>query len=610
MQKSRLKEKTLGLPDSPGVYIMKDSRGRVIYVGKAKSLRSRLRNYFAHGDTLDRKTQVLMESAADLDHINVGSEVEALLLESNLIKEHRPRYNVTLKDDKRYPFIKVTLQEPFPRVLVTRRVLKDGAKYFGPYTASRKMRATLKALRAIFPIRACSYKLPEQRPERECLDYHLGRCLCPCLGHQSEEDYMSMIEEVLLFLSGRQDEVKKLIRRKMEEEARAMRFESAALLRDRLEAIEAISQKQRVLSTARVSYDAVSLARDGNLACGVILNVREGKLLGIEHHFLGNVRDHADGALLSLFMARYYLRERDFQGDLLLPFDFEDLDLIRKWLESHGASSIKVLTPKRGEKKKVMELAHRNAELFLADLKAQTEKEHAPPDRALLELKEFLSLSEPPALIACFDVSNLGESFAVGSVVVFQGEKPERSRYRKFRIRTVEGQNDFAMMREIVTRFLRRCREGEEMRPDLILIDGGKGQLSAALDALKESGLDIPVAALAKEKEELFVPGSPVGRILPESSPALSLLVQIRNEAHRFAVSYHRNSRSRALVTSLLDEVTGIGPKRRKRLLEIFTTIDELAAAEPEEIAKKGHIPLDTAVKLTEFLRGMRAREN
>jgi excinuclease ABC subunit C len=609
MEENRLKEKAHTLPDSPGVYLMKDSRGRVIYVGKAKSLRKRVRSYLSHAGNLDPKTRLLMRRAADIDHINAGSDVEALVLESNLIKEHRPRYNVILKDDKRYPFIKVTLQEPFPRVLVTRRILRDGAKYFGPYTAAGKMRATLKALRAIFPIRSCNFTLPEQRPERECLDYHLGRCLCPCLGHQSEEDYRSMIEEVCLFLSGRQEEVKSRMRKRMEEESAELRFERASLLRDRLQAIEAVSQKQRVLSTALEDYDAVALARDGNLACGVILNVREGKLLGIEHHYMGNVKRDGDDVLLSLFMARYYLRERDFPRELLLPFEFEDLRLIRRWLEEHGVPRIEISAPKRGGKRKVMELALRNAALFLEELQIQREKTKATMRRPLLELKKMLTLRDLPERIACFDVSNLGDSFAVGSVAVFEEGRPSRSRYRRFRIKSVEGQDDFAMMREIVTRFVLRCTRGEEDFPHLIVIDGGKGQLSAALEAMRSAGTDIPVVALAKEKEELFLPGSHDGLILSKRSPALALLIQVRDEAHRFAITYHRSARRRALVASLLDEVPGIGPKRKKKLLGAFTTIDDIAAASPEEVARKGKIPLATATRLTEFLREARARE-
>lgn len=608
MEENDLKEKARTLPDSPGVYIMKDSCGRVIYVGKAKSLRKRIRSYFSEASNLDRKTRLMMKRARDLDHINTGSEVEALVLESNLIKEHKPRYNVILKDDKRYPFIKVTLQEPFPRVLVTRRVQRDGARYFGPYTAAGKMRATLKALRGIFPIRSCNYKLPHERPQRECLDFHLGRCLCPCMGHQSEEDYNSMIEEVCLFLSGKQEEVKSQIRRKMEEEAGAMRFEAAGLLRDRLRAIEAVSQKQRVLSTAMEDFDAVALARDGTLACGVILNVREGKLLGIEHHFMGNVSGDGDDVLLSLFLARCYLRERDFPRKLLLPFDFEDLGLIREWLLAHSDSGIEVSSPKRGEKKKVMELAEKNAELFLDELRIQREKSTRAAAQALEELKEVMGLGERPERIACFDISNLGPSLAVGAAAVFEGGVPARARYRRFRIKTVEGQDDFAMMREIVARFIARCERGEEAPPQLIVVDGGKGQLSAALEAARSAGLEIPIAALAKDKEELFLPGIQEGLVLSERSPARGLLVRIRDEAHRFAVTYHRDSRSKALVTSLLEEVKGIGPRRKLKLIEAFPSIEDIATAGPEEIARRGAIPLETARKLTKFLEEARAR--
>jgi excinuclease ABC subunit C len=528
--------------------------------------------------------------------------VEALILESNLIKEYRPRYNVDLKDDKRYPHIKITLQEPFPRVLVTRIIAKDGAKYFGPYTAAHKMRITLKTLRSIFPIRSCSYKLPAERPERECLDYHIGKCQCPCMGHQSEEEYRGMIDEVCLFLSGKQEEVKKRIKQRMQTESVSLRFEKAALLRDRLAAIESVSQKQRVLSARLENYDVVALSRDENIACGVILKVREGKLLGIEHHYMGNVRNSVDAVILSLFMARYYLRERDFPDQLLLPFEFEDLKLILAWLEKNGQAAIKVAFPKRGEKNEVLQLATRNAQLFLEELRAQREKKLTAALRPLDELKKVFSLDSRPSRIACFDVSNLGESFAVGSVAVFQDGKPDKSGYRRFKIQTVNGQDDYAMMKEIISRFAANCTSGEEEVPDLVVVDGGKGQLSAATEALQNSGLDIPLVALAKREEELFLPGSTESLHLSRRSEALSLLIRLRNEAHRFAISYHRKSRTKAMTRSILEEVRGIGPKRKKKLMDAFGSIDTLAAASPGEIARLGEIPIETAHRLKEHL--------
>lgn len=604
MREVNLKEKTDSLPDSPGVYMMKNSRGEIIYVGKAKSLKKRVSSYFKHTHNLDRKTRFMMEKVEDIAHINADSEVEALILESNLIKEHKPRYNIQLKDDKRYPYIKVTLQEAFPRILVTRRVAKDGAKYFGPYTAATKMRTTLKMLRTIFPIRSCSHNLPQDRPDRECLDFHIGKCQGPCLGHQSKDEYRSMIEEVCLFLSGKQEEVKRRIGRRMEEESTSLRFEKAALLRDRLLAIEAVSQKQRALSTQMGNYDVVAISRDVNLACGVILNVREGKLLGIEHHYMGNVKNSSDSVILSLFMARYYMRDRDFPDQLLLPLEFDDLKLIQSWLQEHNWKRIKVIFPKRGEKKKILELAERNASLFLKELRTQREKRIEKSHRQLDELRKVLSLDTRPERIACFDVSNLGNSYAVGSVAVFKNGKPAKSQYRKFKIKTVRGQDDFAMMKEIVSRYAERCNKGEEEVPDLIVVDGGKGQLNVAIQALEGKELEVPLIALAKGQEELFLPGVAEGLHLSRRSEALSLLVRLRDEAHRFAITYHRRSREKTLSQSLLDEVKGIGPKRKKKLIDAFDTIEGLVAATADEIAEKCGLSLEIAERLKEHIGG------
>ena len=600
--KDRLKETVSTLPDSPGVYMMKDMAGKIIYVGKAKSLKKRVRSYFQKMGNLDRKTRLMMEKARAIGHINADSEVEALILESNLIKEYKPRYNVNLKDDKKYPSIKITLDEPFPRVLVTRKIKKDGAKYFGPFTAATKMRTTLKTLRSIFPIRSCSYRLPDERPQRECLDFHIGKCMCPCMGRQSEEDYRSMIDEVCLFLTGKQEEVRRRVEERMREASRSQHFEQAAILRDRLLAIDAVNQRQRVLSPGLENYDVIAQSKSRNLACGVILKVREGKLLGIEHHYLSNIKDAEDGSILSLFLARYYMRDRDFPGELLLPFDFDDIELVRKWLGRNVTGRIRVSIPRRGEKRKILDLAKRNAELFLEEITIRQARKMERALRPLDELKEVLPLETRPDRLVCFDISNLGDSFAVGSMAVFTDGRPDKSGYRRFKIKTVDGQDDFAMMNEIIGRFAAKCVSGEEKTPDLIVVDGGKGQLSAALSALEDGGLEIPLIAIAKREEELFLPGEADGKRLSRRSAARALLIRLRDETHRFAVTYHRKERAKALTRSILEEVRGIGPIRKRYLLAAFDSIDAIAAATPDDLAEKGKIPLETAERLLDYL--------
>jgi excinuclease ABC subunit C len=586
-----LRTKLQHLPDRPGVYLMRDAEGEILYVGKAKSLRSRVRSYFAVSHHGSLKTRELVRRVADVETIVVSTEAEALILENNLIKENRPRFNINLRDDKTYPYIKVTLQEAFPRIIVTRRLQKDGARYFGPYTDVRRMRQALTVVKRLYTVRSCHYRLPDEVPTRPCLDYHIGRCKAPCVALQSADDYRSMIAEILDVLGGYTNRAAARLRQQMEEAALRLEFERAAELRDAITQLEALAARQQVVDVEGANRDVVAFARDGEEACGVVLRIREGKLLGREAVFLTNLGDESDDAVLASIASRVFLRPELEDGGLIgaeiyFSADFPDRVLLEGILRERAGRRITTRVPQRGEKVRLVELAEQNARHLLEERRVVAESGRATAPDALFELQDALELETVPRRIVCFDVSHTQGSEVVASAVVFDHGKPLKAAYRRFRIQGQWGNDDFRSMHEAVTRYLRRQRDEKAELPDLVVIDGGKGQLTAAREALEALGsAHLPIVSLAKRDEEVFVPGRREPIRLPRRSVALQLLQRVRDEAHRFAVSYNRNLRTKRTVRSELSTVPGVGATRQRQLLEHFGSVRGIAGAEEDQIA-------------------------
>jgi len=586
------------LPEGPGVYLWKGRDGSTLYVGKAKRLRSRVRSYFANDKLESIKTRHLVGLIADLDTIVVPSEAHALILEANLIKEYRPRFNIALRDDKSYPYIKVTVQEPFPRVHVTRRLEDDGASYFGPYTDVGAMRRALNVVKRIFTVRSCNYDMPAQMPERPCLDYYIKRCKAPCILAQSQQDYRSMIDEVVLFLSGRPDEVIRRVTERMDLAAEQLDFERAAELRDALHHLERMEEPTVVLEVEGGDRDVIGYARDGDDACVTVLRIRGGKLVSREHRFLENIDGEEDSDVMTVFLAGSYVSMQEKARQVLLPFDFPDRELIEQALPDN-----KILIPQRGPRRDLITLAEQNARHLLEELKLSSMEAEERAGDPVYELGRELGLQRIPRSLVCFDISTTQGTDTVGSCVWFENARPKRSEYRKFRVKTVEGTDDFASMHEVVLRYFERRVRDEKPLPDLIVIDGGKGQLSAAHAALAELRLtDRPLISLAKREEEVFIWGREEPLKLSRRSPALRLLQQARDEAHRFAVTYNRKRRSMRTVTSELLKVPGIGPVKRRQLLKEFGSVQGVRDAGEEAIARLPGFNAERARKLLESL--------
>lgn len=585
-----LAEKLASLPTGPGVYQFKNVDGKVIYVGKAQNLRSRVRQYFQKSRAADPKLDAMVEKIADVEIIVTGSEVEALMLEANLIKKLKPRYNVVLKDDKSYPYIVIT-NEPFPRVFVTRRIIRDGSRYFGPYADVKTMRFALKTVRDIFMIRSCNYDLTEESIKKGkfkiCLDYHIKKCEGPCEGLVSQEQYRTMIDHVASVLKGKTGAVVEALEREMHRYAEEMRFEDAARMRDRIRALKVYTEKQRVVDVKLVDRDILAVATKGDDAAGVIFRVREGKLVGSRHFYMGNVEGKSEEELVENLVERYYLEEEDIPAEILIPLELPSAELLRSWLESRRGDTVKLESPKGGDKAKLIAMARNNAQYLVDELEIQRMKRGEFIPHSVKALQRDLRLSAPPRVIECFDISNIQGSDAVASMVVFEDAKPKKSEYRHFKIRTVSGPDDFASMREVILRRYTRLQQEETRLPDLIMVDGGKGQLSSAVEVLTQLGLSsIPILGLAKRLEEVYVPGSSEPLTLPRTSSGLRLLQQIRDEAHRFAITYHRTLRSRRILQTELDLVKGIGKKRAQELLEAFGSVQGVKFATEEQLAE------------------------
>lgn len=586
-----LERKLRHLPARPGVYLFKDRRGEFLYIGKAKSLRARVRSHFATDDTTSIKNQEMLRRVADIDTIVVGSEAEALLLEANLIKAHQPRFNIRLRDDKRYPYIKVTLGETFPRVFVTRRLENDGSRYFGPYTDVAAMRQALEVIKRAYTVRSCRYDLPRERPDRPCLDYHIGRCQAPCVGLQSAESYRAMIDEVLDVLGGRTTEVRRRVEHDMQESARALDFERAATLRDVLTGLDSIERRQRALDMRGRDIDVIGIARDGDRACVVQLRIRGGKLLGREVDFFSNLDEAGDAELLSTAAMRAYFGKgesglSDLPREVLFPADFDDRAALEELLGREAGRHVEVHVPQRGEKVRLVELANQNARHLLEERAILMRDASTRADDMLYDLQEALEMKVVPRLAVCFDISHMQGDEVVGSAVVFRNGEPDRSEYRKFRIRGAWGNDDFASMEEIVGRYIRRRMTEGQPLPELALIDGGRGQLAAAVRAAEQCGAtDITFASLAKREEEIYLVGRPEPLRLPRTSRALRLLQRMRDEAHRFAHTFNRSRRQKMALTSELSSIPGVGPARMRALLDRFGSVRALRAATPAEIA-------------------------
>jgi excinuclease ABC subunit C len=615
MSGSQLKEQVSSIPAKPGVYLMKDEKGKVIYVGKAVNLRNRVRSYFHASADHSPKTHYLRQDIADLDFIVTASELEALILECNLIKKYQPRYNVRLKDDKRYPYIKITWQEPYPRIYTVRRMQNDGAKYYGPFTATWAVSQTLDLLRKIFPYLTCKREITG-RDKRACLYYHIGRCPGPCIGAVSQEEYRALVSQICRFLEGKSEEIIDDLRAQMMAASERLEFERAAALRDQIEALERVIERQRIVSSALADEDVIAFARQDGDACVQVFFIRRGKLIGREYFVLEGTADEDARQIITSFVKQFYDKAAYVPSEILLQSDVDEAMIIQSWLRSKRGTRVTLKVPQRGQKKELVQMAAENAAETLAHLRAQWLLDEGKSVEALAELQEHLELAQPPARIECYDISNIQGQAATGSMVVFVKGVPRKSDYRRFKIRTVEGADDYAMMQEVLRRRFRRAvRETREKRkwvkdeawtmlPDLVVVDGGKGQLNAALEVLDEYDLReaVPVVGLAKEREEIFVPDRSEPILLPRGSQGLFLVQRIRDEAHRFALQYHRRLREKKTLTSTLEEIPGIGPKRRQALLKHFGSLEGIRQASLEELAAVAGMSRAAAQQVKEFL--------
>lgn len=574
-------EKIPHLPESPGVYLWRDADGTVLYVGKAKRLRSRVRSYVTSGHEESVKTRALMASAAALETIVVPSEAHALILEANLIKEYHPKYNIALRDDKSYPYIKVTVAEPFPRVWVTRHLVDDGSRYFGPYTDVGAMRRALNVVKRIFTVRSCNYDMPKQMPERPCLDYYIKRCKAPCILAQTQAEYRAMIDEVLVFLEGRTSEVKKRVRERMQLAAESLDFERAAELRDALTHLEQMEEPTVVLSIEGGDRDVLGYARDGDDAVVALMRIRGGRLLAREHQFLENLSEESDAAVLEAYIVGKYLPLDERAAELLVPFEPAERELVETSLER-----TKIHVPQRGPRRELVDLATQNARHILEEVRLTGEEAEERAGDPIYELQRQLGLQKVPRSLVCFDISHAQGTDTVASCVWFQNGRPYRAEYRKFKVKTVEGIDDFASMQEVVTRYFTRRVSEDRSLPDLVVIDGGKGQLNAAHAALDALGLGaMPIVSLAKREEEIFVLGRSEPIRLSRRSPALRVLQQARDEAHRFAITFQRKRRAVRTITSELLRIPGVGEAKRRQLLAAFGSLQGVRDAGPEAIA-------------------------
>lgn len=590
------------LPDEPGVYLMKDRGGQIIYVGKANSLRKRVRQYFQSSRNNPPKVNAMVKHIHEFEYIIVDSEVEALILEANLIKKHKPKYNILLRDDKQYPYIKVTTNEKYPRVIKTRRVLKDGAKYFGPYPNAYAVNDTIDIIRNLYPIRTCNRNFEKkQKNTRPCLNYYIGRCLGPCQGNVDETKYLEMIDEIIMFLSGKEDKLLEVIEEKMKKAAENLDFESAAKYRDQINSLNIILEKQKVVSSNIIDQDVIGMARGIDEVCIQVFFIRGGKIVGREHFIIPDTFNEDRKEILSSFIKQFYLGTAYVPKEIFIEEEILDMEAISKWLSEKRGNRVSLRVPKRGEKSQLMEMVRRNAMDMLKQHGEKILRRQRKEEEALEQLKEVLGLDNIPNRIEAYDISNISGALSVGAMVVFEHGRPKKSDYRRFKIESVSGPDDYKSLEEVIRRrFIRGLKEKEIMEeneielkgfsifPDLIMMDGGKGQVNTALKVLEELGLDIPICGLVKDEfhnTRGIIYDSKEIR-LDEDSPGFSLIYKIQEEAHRFAISYHRSLRSKSMIKSELDGIKGIGEKRKRELLRHFKTVENIKKASVDELAQ------------------------
>jgi excinuclease ABC subunit C len=618
--KNNLQNKLDNLPSSPGVYQFRDSGGKVIYVGKAKNLKNRVRQYFRSKQQYTR-TEVMVSKIADIEIITTDNEIEALILEFNLIKSLKPRYNVVLKDDKTYPYIVIT-NEPFPRVFPTRRKFTDGSRYFGPYTDVKTMRYALKSIRDIFTIRSCNLNLNDETIKsgkfKVCLDYHINKCEGPCVGYVLQKEYREMIEQVAKLLNGKTETLEREMKQKMDEYSAKMMFEQAARLRDKIDAIHVYSSKQKMVEDEIIDRDVFAAEAEDNDACGMVMKIRDGRVIGKSHFYFNNVLDKPAEEILDNLITNYYTKSEFIPDEVFIPFETEYAGTYRKWLSEKKGSKVNILIPKIGDKAKLVNMVAANARLMLNELKlAKMKREFIAP--SVESLKRDLKLNRLPKIIECFDISHIQGTDTVASMVVFRDAKPRKTEYRKYKVRSVSGEtgepDDFLSMREVISRRFRRLIDEKGEVPDLVVIDGGKGQLSSAVTVLKDLGIDIAnesgtsdpdkikainIIGLAKRLEEVFQPNDPDAHTIPKTSSGLKLLQRIRDEAHRFAITFHRDLRSKRTLISELNEIKGIGENSRVKLMKKYGSFEEIKKAVNKDVKE---FEIDNGKRITNILR-------
>jgi len=577
------------LPNNPGVYQFLNSNGKIIYVGKAKNLKNRVRSYFQHGKIFDAKTKALITNIANLEFIVVDTEIEALLLEDNLIKKYKPKYNVMLRDDKTFPYIKIT-KDIFPKIYSTRKLVKDGSKYFGPYSDVRNMKQILKLIRELFQIRTCNLNLTEENIEKKkfrvCLDYHINKCEGPCEGLISKLEYNRNIEKAIQILNGKFKDVERQLEQEMNDYAENLKFEKANIIKKRLESLKDYHSRQSIVFLDNLDRDVFGLYRSEEFACSIILKIREGKLIAKKHFVISNAKNLSDEEIIQRTLETYYIDEEFIPKDIFIPVEIEDIEIITSWLVKKREKTVEIHIPKLGDKKKIIDMANANAEYTLKDYLIKLNRKDQVIPKILLSLQRDLRLAKIPKVIECFDNSHLQGTDIVSSMVCFENGKPKKSAYRKFKAKEINQNDDFRVMRETVYRRYKRLKEENSDLPDLIVIDGGKGQLNAAIEALKELELfdKIQIIGLAKRLEEIFLPDKSESILLPRTSSSLKLIQQIRDEAHRFAITFHRKLREKRTITTELVNVNGIGKKTALKLLEVFGSIANILNANENDL--------------------------
>ncbi|HOV26421.1 MAG TPA: excinuclease ABC subunit UvrC [Pseudobacteroides sp.] len=606
-----IQEELKKMPDKPGVYIMKDENGQIIYIGKAVVLKNRVRQYFQSSANMLPKVKAMVARIAEFEYIVTHSELEALILECNLIKKHKPKFNILLKDDKTYPYIKVTMNEEYPRVLMTRKLEKDGAKYFGPYSNVTAVKETIDLLKKLFPIKTCSKVLPRDiGKDRPCLNYHIYQCLGPCQGNVSKDEYRNLMKDICSFLGGKHEEVIEKLEQQMNELAEKLNFEKAASLRDKIRGLKHVAEKQKVLSTAMVDQDVIAFAKNETDSCIEVFFIRGGKLLGREHFIFEGAGEVEDKELITSFVKQFYSSSSFIPQEILLQGDIDEINIIEKWLTDKRAGRVYIKVPRKGEKHKLIEMVSQNALLALNQFKDKIQREQAMSKDGVIELAGLLGLKVPPQRIEAYDISNTGMSEIVASMVVFENGSPANKEYRRFKIKSVDGQNDYGSMQETIYRRF-RSRDDENSKggnkfskmPDLILIDGGLGHINAVKEVMNSMGINIPAYGMVKDdKHRTRALMSQDGEIsFDKDINAFRLVTAIQNEAHRFAVDYNRKLREIRYRKSVLDEIPGIGPKRKKALIKHFGSVSKIKEAGIDDLEAVEGITSSVALKIYEF---------